>query len=272
MALVLPLLLGLAVSPLLGGRWSALAGLRLRAVPLFYGAIALQLLAFPTAHLPWRTPDRLAVVLWLASYVLFAVGLLWNARLAGVQLVGLGLVSNVAAIVANGGHMPALPSALRGAGLHFEVSRNSVAAVHPHLAWLVDRWAAPDWVPWANVYSVGDVAIALGGLIFALATTGALRKEEPVAAPPQPLPLEIWHLVAASAAVSVIFVPFGLSSVVTALVLFPVVAGATAWVLLHDRPTLRALSAEPATRKRKVRYYLVGDPDDVIEALVTPAA
>jgi hypothetical protein len=52
MALALPLLAGLALSPLLGGRWSRLADLRLRWVPLFYAAIALQLVAFPVSVLP----------------------------------------------------------------------------------------------------------------------------------------------------------------------------------------------------------------------------
>ena len=45
----------------------------------------------------------------------------------------------------------------------------------PHLAWLVDRWAAPAWIPWGNVFSVGDVLIAAGGLVFALGATGVLR-------------------------------------------------------------------------------------------------
>jgi len=265
MALVLPLALGLAVAPLFGGRWSVLGRLRLRAVLLFYGAFALQLAAFPASRLPWRTPDRIAVWLWLASYAVFAVALARNARVPGVLLVAIGLVSNVAAIVSNGGHMPALPGALRAAGLHFEQSRNSVAAAHPQLAWLVDRWAAPHWLPWGNVYSVGDVAIALGGFLFALAATGALRREEPTAS---------WPLVAASAAVSVLFIPFGLAPAVTALLLFPLVAGATAWVLRHERTATREPKpkAEPAGR-RKVRYHLVGgDPDDVIEAWLIPAS
>lgn len=175
MALALPLLAALALAPLLGGRWSRLGHLRLRWVAVFYGALALQLIAFPVSALPWRTPDRVAVVLWLASYSLFALAAARNLRVAGVVLVAVGMASNVAAILANGGHMPALPAALRAAGLHFEQSRNSVQAAGPHLSWLVDRWAAPSWVPWANVFSVGDVAIALGGVVFALAATGALR-------------------------------------------------------------------------------------------------
>jgi Family of unknown function (DUF5317) len=174
-ALAFPLLLGLVAAPVLGGRWQLLARVRLTAVPLFYGAVALQVVAFPIHRMPWRTPDRIAVALWLVSYALLAVGLVLNARVPGVALVAAGLVSNVVAVAANGAHMPALPGALRAAGLSFATSRNSASAAAPHLSWLVDRWAAPDWIPWANVFSVGDVAIAAGGLVFALAVTEAFR-------------------------------------------------------------------------------------------------
>jgi len=173
MALALPLILGLLVSPLLGGGWRHLGELRLRGVPLLCTALLLQIVAFPVRALPWRTPDRAAVALWLISYALFAAGAARNLRTPGMPLVGIGMLSNLAAILSNGGHMPALPSALRAAGLHFTQSRNSTSMSAPHLVWLVDRWAAPSWVPWANVFSVGDVAIALGGLVFGLAVTRA---------------------------------------------------------------------------------------------------
>jgi hypothetical protein len=174
MALALPLLAGFALAPLFGGRWSRLADLRIRWIGVFYLAIALQLVAFPVSALPWRTPDRAAVVLWLVSYGLFALGAAGNLRIAGVPLVAAGMLSNVAAILSNGGHMPGLPAALRAAGLNFEQSRNSAAMSAPHLSWLVDRWAAPSWVPMANVYSIGDVLIAVGGFVFALVATGAV--------------------------------------------------------------------------------------------------
>ena len=176
MALALPLLAGFALAPLLGGRWGRLAELRPRLLLLFYAAIALQFIAFPFAALPWRTSDRLAVVLWLCSYALFMVGAGANIRLPGMPFVAIGMLLNLSAIVANGGHMPALPAALRAAGLHFARSRNSASLPSPHLDWLVDRWAAPSWIPWANVFSVGDVLIATGGLVFAFGATGALHR------------------------------------------------------------------------------------------------
>jgi Family of unknown function (DUF5317) len=175
MALALPLLIGLGIAPLLGGSWRRLGRLRIRHLWIFYAAIVMQLVAFPVKVMPWHTSDRIGVVLWLVSYGVFVLGIAMNFRLPAMGLIAAGLVSNLAAILANGGHMPALPSALRGAGLHFSQSRNSAAMAAPHLSWLVDRWAAPSWIPWANVFSVGDVLIAAGGFIFVLGATRALR-------------------------------------------------------------------------------------------------
>ena len=174
MALAWPLVAGLLVAPLLGGRLSALGDLRIRVLPLFYVGLALQLAAFPFKMFPWRTPDRVGIVLWLVSYGFFVLACLFNARIPGVPLVAVGMLSNLVAICSNGGHMPALPSALRGAGMHFTQSNNSVRMPSPHLAMLVDRWAVPSWVPWGNVFSVGDIFIAFGGFVFALGAMKAL--------------------------------------------------------------------------------------------------
>jgi uncharacterized protein DUF5317 len=180
MALALPLVVGLLIAPLLGGRWSTLADVRLRFVVAFYAAIGLQVVAFPASALPWHTSDRVAVILWLGSYAVFALAAGANLRTPGMALVVAGMCSNLLAILGNGGHMPALPSALRAAGLHFETSRNSAVAAAPHFAWLVDRWALPSWVPLGNVFSVGDVLIAAGGFVFVLVASGVtLRRRRP---------------------------------------------------------------------------------------------
>jgi hypothetical protein len=77
-------------------------------------------------------------------------------------LVFAGLASNLAAVVANGGLMPANPDAARAAGMIDRVHNNSVSTFHPHLTWLTDRWAVPEGIPWGNVFSIGDVLIAVG--------------------------------------------------------------------------------------------------------------
>ena len=50
----------------------------------------------------------------------------------------------------------------------------------PNLPWLVDRWAAPDWLSLANVFSVGDVVIAFGAFVIVLAGMGVrVRRDVP---------------------------------------------------------------------------------------------
>jgi len=186
MVLALPFLIGVLVSLPLGGRLRELAAIHARWIGLIYLALAFQIAAFPGHGMPWSTPDGVAVGLWIASDSILVAFVLRNVRLRGIALAGVGLLMNLAAILANGGHMPALPSALRDAGLHYHVSMNSEAMSHPALPWLVDRWAAPGWIPLANVFSAGDVVIAVGGFLLALTVMGA-RVPQPVRAIPRRL-------------------------------------------------------------------------------------
>ena len=86
-----------------------------------------------------------------------------NLRVPGLALVALGAISNLAAIVANDGVMPTTPEALAAAGLDpLDGFSNSAVLEDPALAPLTDIFALPPWLPFANVFSIGDVLIALG--------------------------------------------------------------------------------------------------------------
>jgi hypothetical protein len=174
MVLALGVFAGLVAGFVFGGRIDRIADLALRGAPLFIVALALQVIAFPSGFLPFAIPDGTATALWLCSYGLLVALAVLNRRVRGFPLATLGMLSNLVAVLANHGHMPALASALADAGTPIErVHNNSVVADHPHLAWLVDRWGAPDWVPLANVYSVGDVLLALGAVVIVAAAMGA---------------------------------------------------------------------------------------------------
>ena len=173
MGQLLPVLLAVPLALLCGGRLGRIAELRLRALWLFFLAFGIQVVAFPFAFLPWTTGEDAAKVLWLASYGCLLVAAVLNRRILGAQVVALGMALNLVAILSNGGRMPATPEAMQAAGLDFAVKHNSVAAAEPNLSWLVDRFAAPDWVPLTNVYSVGDVIIALGAMVLVVAATEA---------------------------------------------------------------------------------------------------
>jgi hypothetical protein len=185
-ALLLSLPIGLVVALALRGDVRPLASLSVRRPSLFYVALAVQIAAFPFGPLPWHVAASTAAWLWVGSYAILLAAALSNIRTPGVPVVTAGMLMNLAAILANGGRMPALPSALEGAGLSFDgVRENSVSTAAPHLALLVDRWSAPAWVPGANVFSLGDVVIGCGGvLVIVLAAT---RRPAPARRPWAPL-------------------------------------------------------------------------------------
>ena len=87
-------------------------------------------------------------------------------------VVAFGMLLNLAASLANRGTMPVSYQAMRDAGRTAVTQANSTALPDPNLPWLIDRWAAPDWIPLANVFSVGDAVIAVGAVAIVLAGMG----------------------------------------------------------------------------------------------------
>ena len=174
MVLFLGVVAGVLVGFIGGGRLDKLADIKLRGAWLFVAALAVQVLAYPSGFLPFQISDGLATVLWLGSYAALVGLAFFNRSVRGFPIATAGMASNLAAVLANHGHMPALASALADAGTPIaHLHNNSVIADNPHLSWLIDRWGAPGWVPLANVYSVGDVLLGLGALVIVSAGMGA---------------------------------------------------------------------------------------------------
>jgi hypothetical protein len=150
---------------LLGERLGALADLRLRLVPLVVGALCVQILVVNV--IPHGDHDLHAAIL-VATYGALAVALIANRGVPGVPVIALGGLANLAAIIANGGVMPASASALRTAGLTADPAgyTNSGLVAHAHLAFLGDIFALPASWPAANVFSVGDLLLALGAFVL----------------------------------------------------------------------------------------------------------
>jgi Family of unknown function (DUF5317) len=159
--------LGLVLGLIFGGQFDRLGNVRLHWWPLAIVGFVIQLALFSPAG--DRIPDDLAALLYVASTVTVLAVVIRNVRLPGLALIALGAGLNLAAIVANGGRMPADPGALVAAGRASGVGANSNGSVvaHPALAPLTDIFAIPAGVPLANVFSFGDVLIGLG-LVIAL--------------------------------------------------------------------------------------------------------
>ena len=151
---------GLVLGWVLGGRLDGLARLEVRLGWLALGALLVQVALFSPAAA--ALPEGLARAAYVASTAAVLVAVLANARLAGVPLIALGAAANLAAIVANGGAMPADPGALAAAGITLGGPSNSAVLTEPALRPLTDIFALPAAVPLANVFSVGDALIGAG--------------------------------------------------------------------------------------------------------------
>jgi Family of unknown function (DUF5317) len=160
MFLVVCVLLAALTVPLAGGRLTALAGVRVRLAWVLPAALLMQTLSL---YLP-GLPELARIALQVLSYPLAGLFLAANRRLPGMLLVALGGACNLLAISVNGGVMPASPSAMAAAGLAGGEAgySNSAVLAEPRLAALGDVFAIPSSWPFANVFSVGDVLIALG--------------------------------------------------------------------------------------------------------------
>ncbi len=177
MLLLWALPLGILLGYLHGGRLANLARLELRGTGLVLAALVIQLLIFP---LPGREGPLLALskgataALHLASYALLAAFVALNRKERGLLLMGLGMLLNVVVIAANGGYMPTYPELLAAAG-RLEAAQklkamgtyaNNVCinceGVSARLTFLGDVFYVPAGVPFANVFSLGDVLLAVG--------------------------------------------------------------------------------------------------------------
>ena len=179
-ALPIGLLAGLAI----GGRPQGLSTIHFRWAWVFLLGLAIQLVLFSDSVTGWI--GATGVPIYVLSTVAVAAAVAANFRIGGMPIVLAGAACNLAAIVSNGGYMPASAAALEAIG-HVDRAgySNSATLANPALPWLTDIFAMPPWLPSANVFSVGDILIGLGVVVvIAAAMKAPLRGRN---APERPL-------------------------------------------------------------------------------------
>ena len=106
--------IGIVAGYLLGGRLERLGGIRVRWAPLALAGLAIQVALFTDPLAP--VVGDAGPPIYIASTALVLVAVLRNLDIAGVAVIAIGASSNLLAIVANGGYMPADPAALASIG------------------------------------------------------------------------------------------------------------------------------------------------------------
>lgn len=180
MFILYAVLIGLVAGLVTGGSAARLGDLRLSWAPLIVLAMIVQMLLFssPLGNALGGT----APLAYVASNLAVLVAVAANLAIRGLPVVLVGGISNLAAIVANGGYMPVSAEALAAAGDLPKVGySNSVPRVDVVLGPLTDLFSMPSWIPMANVFSVGDILIGVGvavAVIAAMHGRGPLNARE----------------------------------------------------------------------------------------------
>jgi hypothetical protein len=185
MLLLYSICAGLVLGKAMGGHVSGLAQLPVRWAPLAIAGLVLQLALFadPIAS----RVGSLGPWLYVASTLAVLAALLRNVRLPGFWLIAVGAALNLLVILANGGFMPSSPDAWRAlngvAALPTtEYSNSTLETARTLFAFLGDNFVLPRPIPFANVFSIGDVLIGLGAAWCVIRAMRSAGSAQPLAA------------------------------------------------------------------------------------------
>ena len=182
-AVIIGLILGFAAKGKL--KHLALRPLYWKGLALF--AFAVQLVVFSNLSFVETLPDILITVSHYASYICLLVFVVRNLKNWGITLVGIGIMLNSLVIFLNGGHMPTLVQNFKNTAVGKSADiLNQGETVHNSarmtadtlLPWLGDIFYLPSWVPLSNVFSIGDILIAIGICIYIILNMQPVKPEK----------------------------------------------------------------------------------------------
>ncbi|NTW05321.1 MAG: DUF5317 domain-containing protein [Peptococcaceae bacterium] len=141
-----------------GGSWQNLITFRFNKTWLVLMSIGIQIVIFNPIWESYAGGYSLTNIFYVASIVFLLYFIIINYKVSGLIIYGSGVVANGAAIIANGGYMPSSVEALEKINSG-AASYNIVPITNEtNLRYLCDIF----YLPYVNVYSVGDILIAIG--------------------------------------------------------------------------------------------------------------
>ena len=169
MIILVVLAVSIIVALLRGGRLGNLATLNLRWRGIIILGFLIQVLIFSSFWQNLSETRALTQYGYIASLCLLVAALAANRHIPGMPLITFGFLLNFITIAVNGGYMPASYSAMQSTALApllpAQVSSNSIGmGPETRLAFLGDIFAIPRGIPFSNVFSIGDVLIAIGAV------------------------------------------------------------------------------------------------------------
>ncbi|HEX6989212.1 MAG TPA: DUF5317 domain-containing protein [Bacillota bacterium] len=169
------ILASILVALLRGGRIGRLRTLPFRMGGLVVLAFLLRAALGQAANFDLSLPDAVVWLVQAASYGLLLAAVIINRQVAGVPTLGVGVLANAVAILANGGRMPVSPAAAAAMGQQAAFERlaagggsylHQAMADDTRFSFLSDILPSPSWLSGSHVYSIGDLFILVGLFIL----------------------------------------------------------------------------------------------------------
>jgi MFS transporter, DHA3 family, macrolide efflux protein len=172
------ILLGLLLGLLAGGKIANLAAIRLRWLGLLLAAIALRFATDWLLNADVGIVETVRLPLLATAFSMLLVGLWANREYPGVSLAFVGVLSNTAVIVINGGYMPIYEPSLVAAGFSPADVSSAIHVILPeglNATFLLRLGPLGDVIPIPvpiiqNVISIGDVFLSVGLAFFLFAS------------------------------------------------------------------------------------------------------
>lgn len=175
MFIVFFVVLSILIGYLRGGRLSHLLKNPLKFQVFVILSLLIQIAIFSKLADILLLPRFSIILLHIVSYVLLLLFTFINRKVIGIPVIGTGILLNAIAIFSNRGYMPTLADNL----LKTSAGKGSEAVAHggpvnnsiqitgsTRFPWLCDIFSLPSWLPFSNVFSIGDIIIAVGVALY----------------------------------------------------------------------------------------------------------
>lgn len=175
MFIIYAITLGILIGYLRGGRLEQLNSKPMYQKWAAFSALLIQIIIFSGFSFVKLIPQTIIVILHIVSYICLIIFIIANIRIKGILIIGLGTMLNSLVISLNGGYMPSNSEQLRLStsaigvnNLQQSITYNNVSGMNRDtiLPWLGDIFQMPSWMPFSNLFSIGDILIGIGVLLY----------------------------------------------------------------------------------------------------------
>lgn len=160
--------IGLIIGILTRGSLAGFSQARFRWLPILILAVFIQVLIFTPLLGETAFANDYGHIIYMGTILMTLAVFTRNLHIPGLVVILIGALLNALVIFANGGFMPTSAELLDEAGRLENVEErpthtNSVIADDDtRFGFLGDIFALPESMPLSNVYSIGDIFIAVG--------------------------------------------------------------------------------------------------------------